>query len=75
MLPLPLYYTLLGLCWIYALMRGGRPERLGAALMAVASVLSLALLWGRADRYRSVETGVLIVDIALFAALHCSPPR
>jgi hypothetical protein len=67
MLPLPFYYTLLGLCWIYALVKGGRPERIGAAVVAAGSVLCLALVLGRADRYKSVEIGVLLVDIALFA--------
>jgi hypothetical protein len=68
MLPLPFYYTLLGLCTIYAILRGGKPERIGAAIMVVGSVLSLAAVWGRADRYRSVETGVLLIDIGVFAA-------
>lgn len=67
MLPLPFYYTLLGLCWIYAHVRGGRPERIGAAVVAIGSFLCLALVWGRADRYRSVELGVLLVDVAVFA--------
>lgn len=68
MFPLSVYYTLLGLCCIYALAWGGRPEKAAAAIMVVGSVLSLALVWGRADRHRSVETGVLLVDIAVFAA-------
>lgn len=36
--------------------------------MAAGSVLTLAVLSGPATRYRLVETGVLLVDIAAFAA-------
>lgn len=68
MLPLPVYYTLLALCSLYALRRGGGPERIGTAIMVVGSVLSLAIVLGRANRYGSVETGVLIIDMAAFAA-------
>jgi hypothetical protein len=64
MFPLSLYYTLLGLCCIYALARGGWPERATVVIMAVGSLLSLVL--GRADRHKSVETGVLLVDFAIF---------
>lgn len=68
MLPLPVYYALLTLCLTYALMRGGPPERIGAAIIAIGSVISAALVWGRADHHRWVETGVLLIDVACFAA-------
>jgi hypothetical protein len=68
MLSIPLYYTLLGLCSIYAIRRGGEPERFGAAILLVASLLTLVAIGDRADRYRSVETGVLLIDIAAFTA-------
>jgi len=68
MLSIPFYYTLLGLCSIYAIRRGGGPERWGAAILVVASLLSLAAIGDRADRYWSVETGVLLIDIAAFTA-------
>jgi hypothetical protein len=68
MLPLPVYYALLALCLIYALRSGGPPERIGAAILAVGSVISMALVLGRADHHRSVEIGVLLIDVACFAA-------
>lgn len=68
MLPLPFYYALLALCLCFALVRGGRPERIGAAILVVGSVISLTLVWSRPDRHRAIETGVLLIDVVCFAA-------
>ena len=54
-------------CCFYALARGGAPERIGAAVFLAAALLSLALEQPSGARWNSVELGVLIVDLAVFA--------
>jgi hypothetical protein len=55
-------------CCSFALWRGGKPERIGALMLATASLLSaLMVRWD--DAYRHVEWGVMLIDIALFAGL------
>lgn len=68
MLPRPAYFILLTLCWMYALLRGGKAERVGATIMIVASVLSVVFVSEDASRFGSVETGILVVDFAAFVA-------
>jgi hypothetical protein len=68
MLPVPVYYALLLLCWGYALLRGGAPERIGATIVLVGSLLTLAAVSSLAVSYASVETGVLLVDAATLVA-------
>jgi hypothetical protein len=62
-----LYYSLLVLCWLYAWFKGGPPERIGATILATGSVLSYAAL-SSVGRFQSVETGLLIVDVATLLA-------
>jgi hypothetical protein len=57
------YAILLVACWAYALRRGGPPERIGASILAVGSFLSAATASVSMIGYRSVETGILIVDL------------
>lgn len=57
------YFVLLVLCWMYALLKGGRPERIGATILAVGSVLSVAFVPVWAGRAARVETGVLLIDL------------
>jgi len=67
-----LYYVLLVLCWMYALLKGGLPERIGAAVLAVGSILTVAVLPAWAGRYGSLEIGVALIDAAclsLFALI------
>lgn len=70
--PLPLnsivYTTLMTACWVYALRRGGAPEKIGATIWVAASLLTAAVISGPAT-FSSVETGALIVDLACSAAL------
>ena len=68
MLPVPFYYTLLLLCWIYALLKGGAPERIGATIIGAGSILSLAAVSAPASSFGSVEIGVFLVDIACLVA-------
>lgn len=74
MLPI-LYYSLLVVCWVYALIRGGAPERVGATILAIGSIVSISVVSGPANRFGTVETGVFLADVAtlvgfLILALH-----
>lgn len=68
MLPAHAYITILALCWAYALLKGGAPERIGASVIGVGSLLSLLAVSGPAARFGAVEVGVLLVDMAAFVA-------
>jgi hypothetical protein len=59
---------LLGCCG-YALWRGGPPERIGAGIFLVATILTVVAASGPARRFSSVESGILIVDAVMLAAL------
>lgn len=61
------FFTLLFLCCLYAFLAGGRPERIGAGAYAVACLASHFLYAAPALKYRSVETGVFLVDVLVFA--------
>lgn len=67
-MPLWFYYTLLALCCALTFLKGGAPERIGTAILAIGSILTLAALWGRTNHYRSVDVGVLLVDVACLLA-------
>lgn len=71
--PLPLnsivYTTLMIACWIYALRRGGAPEKVGATIWVGSSLASVAVLSDAAFSFRSVETGIVIVDLVTLGAL------
>lgn len=66
-LNMVVYSTLMAGCWVYALWRGGAPERLGATILAVASLLTGAAISGPAS-FRSVEIGALLVDLLCLVA-------
>lgn len=55
-------------CWIYALSQGGAPERIGALILLVGYALTVVVVSPPFIRYRSVETGVLMVDLLCFAS-------
>lgn len=54
----------------YALLRGGAPERIAAALLVVTIEASWLLLTPFSIRFRHVELGVFLVDIFLFVAFY-----
>jgi len=58
------YFTLLAICWLYAWLKGGPPERIGATILAVGSILSLAARSNAVGRFGSVEFGIFLVDVA-----------
>jgi hypothetical protein len=55
-------------CCLYAFVAGGRPERIGAATYALACLASHFLYSAPPVKFRSVELGVFIVDVLVFAA-------
>jgi len=55
-------------CCAYAFIGGGAPERIGAAIFLIGSVLTYAALETSAIHYRGVEIGAFIVDLATFLA-------
>ena len=59
-----LFNGLLAVSIIYALLRGGAPERIGAVILFVGCAAT-ALLYSAIDRrFHALEVGVLIIDIA-----------
>ena len=55
----------LGSCF-YALIRGGAPERIGAGILLLAALMSAAAQSGQ-SHFQSIEFGLLMVDLAVFA--------
>lgn len=58
------YFTLVGICWLYAVFRGGAPERIGTTVLAVGSILTVLAASAPAHRFGSVELGIFLVDVA-----------
>ena len=59
------FWGLTALCCGYALLRGGAPERIGAAIIILGSALTVALGSAWAHRFEHVETGIVAVDVAV----------
>jgi hypothetical protein len=57
------YDLLLVGCCAYALRRGGAPERIGTLIMAAGSLLTVAAVSGGHSSFRSIEFGILVVDL------------
>lgn len=63
------YWGFLALCSLFILARGGPPERIGVLIAVVASVLSTASVTrGMAERFTTVEVGVLVIDLVTLGA-------
>lgn len=58
-----IYTAILILVSAYAALRGGRPERIGAAILFVGSFLTLAAYSPAASRFGAMELRVLAVDV------------
>ena len=56
---------LLILSCLYAAMRGGRPERIGAATLFGGACLSVILVDPFGGRFRHIEPGLLLTDLAM----------
>ncbi|HEX9933022.1 MAG TPA: hypothetical protein VGB08_09295 [Allosphingosinicella sp.] len=68
MLPVPVYYAILALCTAYCWLRGAGPEKAGAAIIVVGSILS-TLTFSAQVRFASVQAGIFVVDLGVLAAL------
>ncbi|HZG08257.1 MAG TPA: hypothetical protein VEZ70_04660 [Allosphingosinicella sp.] len=62
-----IYAALLFACSAYALLHGGKPERIGAAILGVGSIATFLVVSAPAARFGSVELGILFVDVAALA--------
>ncbi len=60
-----LFAFLLFGCFIYAVARGGWPERIGAFNLVAGSLATVAVNSPLAVRYASVEVAILLVDVAV----------
>jgi hypothetical protein len=61
------FRILLVLVVLYALMRGSRDERYVAIICLVGAIVTTLVLSPLAQRFESVETPVMAVDLAVFA--------
>lgn len=65
-----LFNSLLILCCGYALIRGGVPERIVAAIFLCAGPATYVALWAQPEQaFQSVEMTVLLIDTAMLVAL------
>lgn len=67
MLPRPIYWAVLLLITGYAFWRGRTDERVAAATCLAASLVQILVISPTLTRYSGVETGVMLVDLAVFA--------
>lgn len=68
-MAIPFFWIALIVCCLYALTRGGAPERIGAVIFIVAVILTgLAVSSMEGQAYRSMEVGLLLVDGAMLVA-------
>ncbi len=68
MLPRPTFYILANLCWIYAVLRGGRAERVGATIVILGTAASFLATSQAPDRFSGLELGLVLVDAAALSA-------
>lgn len=63
-----IYLLVLVGCCGYAFLRGGAPERAGAAIIGIGSILTYFAMSNAATNYRSVEADAFIVDVVVLVA-------
>jgi len=63
-----LFFLLLVTTLVTSFAKGGRPERIGAAIYAVGCVLTVVFASPKAGRFAQEETGILLVDVVTFLA-------
>ncbi|OYY68631.1 hypothetical protein [Sphingomonas sp. 28-63-12] len=68
-MTIPVYLSILVVCCLYALVRGGAPERLGTAALLVAIVASRFAPASGPVRFQTIEYGIMAVDAALLAVI------
>ncbi|MBB3957068.1 hypothetical protein [Novosphingobium sediminicola] len=59
------FLALLIFSTLFALTRGGRPEKIGAIALFAGALISFLVVRPRGLRFRHIETGILMTDIAL----------
>lgn len=69
MLRLIVFNLLLFGCFVYALLRGGGPEKAAATILTVGSLITPIFGSDFSVRFSSVEVGVVGVDTVVLAAL------
>lgn len=62
------FFALLLVVSLYAFVAGGAPERIGTGAYALACIASHLVFSAPPIKFRSVETGVFIVDVLVFVA-------
>lgn len=62
------FLVLLILSSLYAGLRGGRPEQIGAASLLGGALLSTLVVNPFGGSFRFVETGMLLIDIAILGS-------
>lgn len=67
LIAVTLFRLLLPLVAIYALLRGGRDERLVAFCCVAGALLTQIVVSPLGDRFESVEWPILLVDLGVFA--------
>jgi len=63
------YNLLLGASCLYALLRGGGPERVCATAFLIATLLTVLVVRPASIRFASIDLGILSVDMALLILL------
>lgn len=68
MLPRYLFWTILIVICGYAFLRGRGDERFAAGVCLAASIATKFVIAPVADRYRTIEGGLVIIDLVVLAA-------
>ncbi len=64
-----IFHILQGAVCLYALLRGGRPERWTAIMLFFASVATWFIPFDPSTSFRSIETFELVIDLSLMGGL------
>jgi len=64
-----LFFGLLTFSTLYALIRGGRPEQIGALTLFAGAWTSALMVKPAGSRFYQVETGILVTDVAIWGVL------
>lgn len=63
-----IYDALLFSCWLFAMLRGGAPEKIDASVLLSGSALTYVAVSGPSGRFGTVEIGIFLVDVAALVA-------
>ena len=68
-MTVPIYLSIVLVCCVYAIVRGGTPERLGVGALVMAIVASHFAPKSGAVRFQVLEYGLLAVDSVFLVAM------